>query len=118
MQELSRLVKPFILRRMKKDVLNELPDKIVTNYRSEMTEQQEKLYAAYYKDFKRELEIRLDQYGLERSHIEILSALTRLRQICAHPGTFLEDYDGGSGKLLQAMELISDAINSRSYLSY
>lgn len=112
MQELSRLVKPFILRRMKKDVLDELPDKIVTNYISEMTDQQEKLYAAYYKDFKRELEVRLDQYGMERSHIEILSALTRLRQICAHPGTFLENYDGGSGKLGQAMELISDAINS------
>ncbi|HWT75992.1 MAG TPA: SNF2-related protein [Mobilitalea sp.] len=112
MQELSRLVNPFILRRMKKDVLDELPDKIVTNYISEMTEQQEKLYAAYYKEFKKELEVQLDRYGMERSQIEILSALTRLRQICAHPGTFLEDYDGGSGKLLQAMELISDAINA------
>jgi Superfamily II DNA/RNA helicases, SNF2 family len=112
LMELSKLIKPFILRRLKKDVLDELPDKIITNYVSEMTEQQAKLYAAYYKDFKRELEDRLDQYGLEHSHIELLAALTRLRQICAHPGTFLENYVGGSGKLMQAMQLIADAVSS------
>ena len=112
MQELSKLIKPFILRRMKRDVLDELPDKIETSYISEMTDMQKKLYTAYYKDFKKELEAKIDQYGIERNHIEILSALTRLRQICAHPGTFIDDYDGGSGKLLQAMEIITKAISS------
>jgi SNF2 family DNA or RNA helicase len=113
MNELSTLIKPFIIRRMKKDVLSELPEKIETNYVSEMTEKQTKLYAAYYKDFKNELIAKIDEQGMERNHIEILSALTRLRQICAHPGTFLEDYDGGSCKLDLAMEIITESINSR-----
>ncbi len=113
MDELSILVKPFIIRRMKREVLSELPEKIETNYISEMTDKQKKLYAAYYKEFKNELMAKIDESGVERNHIEILTALTRLRQICAHPATFLDNYDGGSGKLDQAMEIITQAINSR-----
>ncbi|MDT3698469.1 MAG: DEAD/DEAH box helicase [Thermincola sp.] len=112
MNELSRLIKPFVLRRMKRDVLRELPEKIETSYVAEMTEKQKKLYAAYYKDMKNELMTKIDEYGIAGNHIEILSALTRLRQICAHPGTFLEDYDGGSCKLELAMEIITESINS------
>ncbi|RJR06535.1 DEAD/DEAH box helicase [Candidatus Parcubacteria bacterium] len=112
MNELSSLIKPFIIRRLKKDVLSELPEKIETNYISEMTDKQKKLYAAYYKDLKNELIAKIDEYGIEKNHIEILSALTRLRQICAHPGTFLDDYDGGSCKLDLAMEIITESINS------
>ena len=112
MEELSRLIKPFILRRMKREVLSELPEKIETNYVSGMTDRQKKLYAAYYKDLKNELAAKLDESGFERNRIEIFAALTRLRQICAHPGTFLDDYDGGSSKLDMAMELINEAISS------
>ncbi|MDD4679734.1 MAG: C-terminal helicase domain-containing protein, partial [Clostridia bacterium] len=43
-------------------------------------------------------------------HIRILSAITRLRQICCHPGMFLEDYKGGSGKLQQLEEIVPDAL--------
>ena len=110
--ELSGLIKPFILRRMKRDVLSELPEKIETNYISGMTDKQKKLYAAYYKDLKNELAAKMDESGIERNHIEIFAALTRLRQICAHPGTFLDDYDGGSCKLDLAMEIINESINS------
>lgn len=73
-------------------------------------QEKQKLYTAYYKNFKQELETQFDRNGFEKSHI--VSALTRLRQICAHPSTFLEDYNGGSGKLKQAMELISDVVGS------
>ena len=112
MNELSSFIKPFIIRRLKRDVLNELPEKIETNYIAGMTDKQKKLYAAYYKELKNELIAKIDEYGIEKNHIEILSALTRLRQICAHPGTFLEDYDGGSCKLDLAMEIITESINS------
>ena len=112
MNELSRMIKPFIIRRLKRDVLSELPEKIETNYISEMTDKQKKLYAAYYKDLKNELIAKIDEYGIERNRIEILAALTRLRQICAHPGTFLDDYDGGSCKLDLAIEIITESINS------
>lgn len=110
--ELSSLIKPFIMRRLKKDVLNELPSKIETNYMSDMTDEQKKLYAAYYKDFKNELAMVLDDDGILNNHIKVFAALTRLRQICAHPGTFMDDYEGGSCKLDIAMELISESINS------
>lgn len=112
LEELSRLIKPFILRRMKREVLSELPEKIETNYVSGMTDRQKKLYAAYYKDLKNELAAKLDESGFERNRTDIFTALTRLRQICAHPGTFLDDYDGGSCKLDMAMELINEAISS------
>lgn len=108
--KLSDTVRPFILRRMKKEVLTELPKLTQTNCLTDMTESQKKLYAAYYKDLKKELKSKIDQYGIERSHMDILAALTRLRQICAHPATFLDDYNGGSGKLDFTMELIEEAM--------
>ncbi len=110
--ELSRLIKPFILRRLKRDVLKELPEKIETSYLAEMKEEQKKIYAAYYKSFKEELISQIEESEAGKNHIEILAALTRLRQICAHPATFLEDYDGGSGKLELAMDIIIQSINS------
>lgn len=112
MNELSCLIRPFIIRRLKQDVLSELPEKIETNFISPMTDKQRKLYAAYYKDVKNELMVKINESGMERNRLEILAALTRLRQICAHPGTFLADYDGGSGKLDLAMEIMTEAVNS------
>ncbi|HEY9060656.1 MAG TPA: DEAD/DEAH box helicase [Pseudobacteroides sp.] len=111
-EELSNLVKPFILRRLKKDVLKELPEKLESQYFSEMAKEQKKLYVAYYKQVKNELKSKIQDTGIENNRLEILAALTRLRQICAHPGTFLDDYKGGSGKLDQALELIAESIGS------
>ena len=116
MKALSNAVKPFILRRMKRDVLKELPDKTETNYICEMTDDQKKLYAAFYKNFKNELAAEIDEHGvnngIERNRIKIFAALTRLRQICAHPSSFIEDYEGGSGKLDAAVEIASSAVSS------
>lgn len=77
-----------------------------------MKEEQKKIYAAYYKSFKEELIPKLEETRIENNHIELLAALTRLRQICAHPATFMDDYDGGSGKLEMAMEIIKQSIDS------
>ena len=61
---------------------------------------------------KQELEEEIEVNGYERSHIQILAALTRLRQICCHPSLFIEDYQEGSSKLEQCMEIIQEASNS------
>ncbi len=107
LQQLSRRIKPFLLRRMKKDVLAELPDKIETKLVTELTEEQRKLYLSYAQQARNEISDEISRVGFERSRMQILAALTRLRQICCHPGMFLENYDGGSGKIslfLQIME--------------
>ncbi len=110
LQDLNRRITPFILRRMKKDVLQELPEKVETKMLTDMVEEQKKVYLSYMENIKSEINNEITEKGFEKSQIKILAALTRLRQICCHPGTFIENYTGGSGKLLLLMELITDAI--------
>lgn len=110
LEDLNKRIIPFILRRMKKDVLHELPDKIEEKMLTDMSEEQKKVYVSYIENIKGELTSEIDEKGFEKSKMKILAALTRLRQICCHPSTFIEDYTGGSGKLDLLMELIVDAI--------
>ncbi len=108
--DLHQRITPFILRRMKKDVLTELPDKYETKMLTELSEEQKKIYLSYLENIRGEINSEIEENGIERSSIKILAALTRLRQICCHPSTFLENYQGGSGKLELLMEVIPDAI--------
>ncbi len=110
--ELSRHIKPFVLRRMKKDVLKELPQKIETKVTAEMTPEQKKVYLAYLQRAKGELAREISANGFEKSQIKILAALTRLRQICCHPSLFLENFNSESGKTLLLQEILEDALDS------
>lgn len=112
LEDLNRRISPFILRRMKKDVLHELPEKVETKMLTDMEEDQRKVYLSYMENIKSEIKNDIDEIGLEKSKIKILAALTRLRQICCHPGTFIDNYTGGSGKLELLMEIIADAISN------
>lgn len=112
MEKLKMLIEPFILRRNKKEVLTELPDKTITVLNNEMGEEQRKLYVSYLAQAKQEVAEQIEINGVERSHIQILAALTRLRQICCHPGLFIQDYEDGSSKLEQCVEIMEDAIES------
>lgn len=106
-QELSRLTSPFILRRMKKDVLTELPEKTETILAEEMTEEQQKLYAANVLSMKKKLREKFAAANPNEGKIEILAMLTRLRQICCDPSLVYENYTSGSAKLESCMELIA-----------
>ena len=118
-ENLSKLVSPFILRRTKKDVLKELPEKTETRLYNVMDEKQEKVYKAYLAQAKKELELEIEENGLENSKIKILSLITRLRQICCHPSLFIENYEGESSKLNQCIELIEEAcISSHKILVF
>lgn len=110
--ELSRHTKPFILRRLKKDVLKELPPKIETQMIASLTEEQRKIYLAYLQQTKSQIAQELATSGFAKSHIKILAALTRLRQICSHPAMFIDNYTGGSGKMLLFQEIVEDALAS------
>lgn len=110
--KLKKLISPFILRRVKSDVLTELPEKNITVMKNEMESEQEKIYLSYLAQTKKEVLEELNDNGFEKSKFKILMLLTRLRQICCHPGLFIENYKGGSGKLSQCLDLITDAIES------
>ncbi|MBO4325625.1 MAG: DEAD/DEAH box helicase [Lachnospiraceae bacterium] len=111
LHQLNLRIRPFILRRMKKDVLDELPDKTEEKILIELTEKQKKLYMAYLEHYKGELNLDDDEF-IQRNQIQILSVLMRLRQICCHPATFLDNYDGDSAKMDLLIELLQNALNS------
>ncbi len=110
MEKLKKMIEPFVLRRIKKEVLTELPDKTVTVLYNEMEEEQQKIYLSYLASAKKEVAEEIKANGFENSQIKILALLMRLRQICCHPSLFLQDYNGISSKLNQCIDVITDAI--------
>lgn len=110
LNNLSKQIKPFILRRLKKDVLSELPPKIETKITTELSSSQKKLYMAFLEKTKSDLKFTSANYN--KNTIKILAALTRLRQICCHPALFMDDYKGDSNKLSLLEEIVLDAIDS------
>ena len=106
---LQRAVSPFILRRMKKEVLTELPDKTETILTSAMEAEQRKIYAANAEQLRQSLGSAGDS---PEERIKILAMLTRLRQLCCDPHLVYENYEGGSAKLEQCIDLVESCINS------
>ncbi|WP_438619001.1 SNF2-related protein [Paraclostridium sp.] len=108
-KELKSLIKPFILRRTKKQVIKELPDKIEKKFIVELNKEQKKLYDIYNKSILEKLE----NNSVENDKITIFSYLTKLRQLCLHPGTILKDYKGKSSKVDVCMDILKEAIESK-----
>lgn len=108
-ETLRKMTAPFIIRRVKSEVLEELPDKIVTKMDCDLTKEQKELYLAFLADAKKQIENNMD---MNKKQFSILSALLRLRQICCHPGMFVEGYKGGSGKTELFMEVVEQAVAS------
>ena len=109
-EELNKLIEPFILRRKKCDVLKELPEKIEKIMEVELEEEQKKVYGVYSKYATELIEKKVKDGEFESSKIEILSYITKLRQIALDPSVTINDYDGGSGKIEALMELLQHAI--------
>lgn len=112
LNRIHQQVAPFILRRLKKDVLKELPEKIETNVYCEMDQVQKDLYFATLYQMKQEVRQDIHTVGLERSRIKILSLLMRLRQLCCHPSLYIENYHGQSTKMNLCLQLVKDCIAS------
>lgn len=111
MERLKTMIEPFILRRTKKQVLTELPEKTVSVVKNEMSKEQQKVYLTYLAQTKKEVAKVVGLNGIKKSQIQILALLTRLRQICCHPSLFIDNYEGESSKLNQCIELIKEAIS-------
>ena len=108
-EEIAKRVRPFILRRLKKEVLTELPEKIETMQYSDLQKEQKKIYAAYLAELKHDALKHLAKGSLKKNKIRILAGLTRLRQICCHPALFVEGYTGSSAKFEQLFEIIEES---------
>ncbi|MFD0960496.1 DEAD/DEAH box helicase [Paenibacillus chungangensis] len=111
-ETVARRIRPFLLRRLKSEVLKELPEKIETIQTSELLPEQRRLYAAYLAKLRHETLKHLDSDDFGRERIRILAGITRLRQICCHPSLFAEDYKGSSAKFEQLLELIEECAAS------
>jgi len=111
-ETLQRLVSAFILRRLKKDVLTELPEKTETVIYSALSEEQERLYVANVTAAKTKISGQLDS----SDKLQILALLTRLRQLCCDPSLVYENYTEQSAKLEACLELIEECIASKHKL--
>ena len=103
-RKLSAKLRPLLLRRVKKQVAKDLPDRVEQRLDCELPEEQRKLYLAELKRSREQVMKAVKQKGVAKSKMHVLAALTRLRQICCHPG--LVGSDTESGKMDTLYELV------------
>ena len=109
-KRLQKMVSPFILRRLKSDVLKDLPDKLEETRIVAIEGEQRKIYDAQVVHMRQEI---AKQSGDEfnRNKLQILAELTKLRQICCDPSLCFENYKGESAKSDACIELIQSALD-------
>lgn len=105
LDELKTLITPFILRRVKKDVLDELPSKVEKKYLVELNSKQKQIYKSYLKEIKMNIENSKDK-------VNLFAYLTKLRELCLDPSLVVPDYVGKNSKLNIVKELVEEASNS------
>jgi SNF2 family DNA or RNA helicase len=103
-KRLSAKLRPLMLRRLKRQVARDLPERIEERRDCELGEAQRKLYLAELRRSREQVMQTVSQKGLGKSTIHVLAALTRLRQICCHPQ--LVGNDSASGKTETLFELL------------
>jgi SNF2 family DNA or RNA helicase len=108
---LRATIHPFVLRRTKSEVAKDLPEKIIQEMVVPMAEEQGKLYKQILRQVRESVLSEVEKQGIQKSSIQILAALTRLRQVACDPrllgleGNFEEE----SGKLNALKEIVSEA---------
>ena len=110
LSDLKRMVEPFVLRRVKKDVLKELPDKIESTIMVEFDEKTKQLYDANLALIRSDLETQFANGGNNR--ILVIAMLTKLRQLCCAPALLYDNFDGENVKLNACMEIVRNCKES------
>ena len=103
-KQLKKMVQPFILRRVKKEVLKDLPDKVEHKYMLEFSKEESKLYLSNLALINKDMQAKMGENGLD--HIAILSMLTRLRQLCLDPRLLYDNIEKPSTKVSATIELL------------
>lgn len=110
-KRLSAKVGPFILRRLKKDVLTDLPDKLESVVHAKLTGEQRMLYDAHEQKLRQSIASEGDA-EFSQGKIAVLAELTKLRQICCDPRLLYSNYNAQSAKLETLCELVQTAVDN------
>ena len=110
---LRALIAPFVLRRRKAEVLNDLPDKLEQVIYARMDGEQLRLYRAHEQALRLSLTEQSDS-AFNQGKLQVLAELTRLRQICCDPRLVYDDYDSSSAKLDTILSLVSSAADAQA----
>lgn len=110
-ERLRQMTAPFILRRLKKDVLRDLPEKLEEVRYAKPEKKQLDLYNGQLAHMQKLLKNQ-NEDDFNKNKLKVLAELTRIRQICCDPSLCFEDYNGGSAKREACMELIASAAES------
>ncbi len=109
---LRKMIYPFILRRKKSEVEQDLPEKIEVLSKLSMTEEQSQLYAETAARFKQEVEEQIESDGIGKSAPQIFAKMLRLRQLCLFPRLVDEQYENvASAKFDHLLELLEDILS-------
>ena len=110
LKRLQKMTGPFILRRLKEDVLKDLPEKLEEYRYVRLGSSQQKLYDGQVVHMKEQI-ARQNPEDFNKNKLQILAELTRLRQICCDPSLCFENYKGETAKLEACLELIRSAMD-------
>lgn len=109
-KRLQKMIRPFVLRRLKKDVLTDLPDKLEENLYARLEGEQQELYDAHVQRLRLALD-KQSEDEFKKGKIQILAELTKLRQLCCDPELLYEGYEGESAKTQLCIDIVRDAIS-------
>ena len=109
MDRLKKMIRPFILRRLKTDVLKDLPEKLEENWFAKLEGEQKALYEAHVEQLRQALN-KTTEKEFNSNKMQFLAELMKLRQICCDPALLYENYKAESAKTEMCMDMISNAI--------
>lgn len=109
LEQLKHLISPFIMRRLKKDVLKDLPPKQENIVYSVLEGEQKRLYKASVAKLIKKIDLQTES-EYNSSRMNVLSEITKLRQICCHPSLLYSDYNDNSSKLDTCLQLVEDSV--------
>ena len=112
LQNLNKLISPFVLRRRKVDVLKDLPEKLENNIYIDLSDSQKKLYAKEVERVNKEFDNILHTEGISKARFLILQLLVKLRQLCIDPRIVYENYKDGSNKIDTLINVVKEYVNN------
>jgi SNF2 family DNA or RNA helicase len=115
LETLRKKIAPFVLRRMKEEVLEDLPPVSEIIYYSHLSPLQKELYTSYAQSAREELSKLVQKEGFDKVQIHVLATLTRLKQICCHPAIFAKEQveEADSAKYDMFLELLEGLIDGK-----